>query len=94
MRELLEIEVVYASAERQVLKRLMVSEPCTIEQAILTSGILAIYPEIQLENCSVGVFSKIKKLNDLLHSGDRVEIYRPLQCDPKQLRRQKVKPKG
>ncbi|GKX52267.1 UPF0125 protein [Budvicia aquatica] len=81
------IEVVFALPERQYVKVLDVAEGCTVEQAIQASGILDIRKDIDLAVNKVGIFSRGAKLTDVLQDGDRVEIYRPLTADPKELRR-------
>ncbi|QBH97132.1 RnfH family protein [Limnobaculum zhutongyuii] len=81
------IEVVYALPDQQYVKHLTVEEGCSVEQAIIASGILDMRKEIDLKVNKVGIFSRGAKLNDSVHDGDRVEIYRPLIADPKELRR-------
>ncbi len=91
MAELLvEVEVVYARPEQQVLVALKMPETATVEQAIKSSGMLARFPEIDLNACKVGIFAKICALDQVLKQGDRVEIYRPLLHDPKDARRQRA----
>jgi len=91
MAELLvEVEVVYAKPEQQVLVALKMPETATVEQAIKESGMLARFPEIDLNACKVGIFAKICALDQVLKQGDRVEIYRPLLHDPKDARRQRA----
>lgn len=85
------IEVVYASISQQHLLKLMVDPNTTIEEAIHQSGILTLYPEINLTKNKVGIFSKQQPLNYILQEGDRIEIYRPLTIDPKEARRAKAK---
>lgn len=85
------IEVAYATPEQQRILKVDVPMNCTIETAIDRSGILEIFPEIDLSQQKVGVFSKIKKLTDTVKAGDRVEIYRGLMIDPKELRRKRAK---
>ena len=65
----------------------------TVKDAIERSGILKQFPEIDLEQQKVGVFGKVCKLDAVLADGDRVEIYRPIICDPKAVRR-RPKPDG
>lgn len=84
------IEVAYAKPDVQVLQPLEVNAPITIQQAIEQSGLLARFPEIDLSKNKVGIFSKLKKLNEPLRAGDRVEIYRELIADPKAVRKQKA----
>lgn len=87
---LVEVEVVYAKPEQQVLVALKMPETATVEQAIKSSGMLVRFPEIDLNACKVGIFAKICALDQVLEQGDRVEIYRPLLHDPKDARRQRA----
>jgi putative ubiquitin-RnfH superfamily antitoxin RatB of RatAB toxin-antitoxin module len=86
----LTVEVVYATPTQQKMIKLEVPIGSTIQEAIDESGILAIFPEIDLSRQKVGVFSHLKHLTDRLNDGDRVEIYRPLTIDPKEARRRRV----
>lgn len=88
MREALRVEVAYARADRQFVIPLEVTAGATLADAVAESGILAQCPEIDLEKNRVGVFGKLAKLDRVLRDGDRVEIYRPLIGDPKEIRRQ------
>jgi hypothetical protein len=82
----IEIEVVYAAAERQKPVRLTVSAGTRVEAAIRVSGLLAEFPEIDIAVNAVGVWGKVVSLEHALREHDRVEIYRPLKVDPKQAR--------
>ncbi|AHF74642.1 ratA [Candidatus Sodalis pierantonius str. SOPE] len=84
------VEVIYALPERQYLRQLVLQEGSTLEQAIRASGLLALRQDIDLDVNKVGIFSRPAKLEDELSDGDRVEIYRPLLIDPKELRRQRA----
>ncbi len=84
------VEVVYALPQKQYLQRVMLEEGATIEQAILASGLLALRDDIDLDKNKVGIYSRPAKLQDIVHDGDRVEIYRPLIADPKELRRKRA----
>ncbi|WPD77395.1 RnfH family protein [Dickeya fangzhongdai] len=84
------VKVVYALPERQYLRPLTLEEGSTVEQAIQASGLLALRPDIDLSVNKIGIFSRPAKLTDVLNDGDRVEIYRPLLADPKELRRQRA----
>jgi len=84
------VEVAYALAERQLILELDVASDATLEEVIRASGILDKFPEIDLGKNKVGVFGKPGKLGDTLHAGDRVEIYRPLIADPKEVRKQRA----
>lgn len=81
------VEVVYALPERQYLKMVRLAEGSSVLQAIEASGLLDLRREIDLEHNKVGIYSRPVKLNDVVSEGDRVEIYRPLIADPKELRR-------
>lgn len=84
------VEVVYALPERQYLRQVTLPAGATVEQAIQASGLLELRHDIDLASNKVGIFSRPAKLQDLLNEGDRVEIYRPLLADPKELRRQRA----
>ncbi|MBB1200588.1 RnfH family protein [Enterobacteriaceae bacterium 89] len=84
------VEVVYALPEKQYLQKVSLEEGATVEQAIVASGLLKLRTDIDLAKNKVGVWSRAVKLTDLLRDGDRVEIYRPLIADPKELRRQRA----
>jgi len=84
------VEVAYALPDRQVILVVDVMTDATLEDAIRDSGILEQFPDIDLTKNKVGVFGKLGKLGDALRAGDRVEIYRPLIADPKQVRRQRA----
>nr|WP_231135906.1 MULTISPECIES: RnfH family protein [Providencia] len=84
------IEVTYALPEKQFLLSVKVKEGATIEEAILASGILALRDDIDLKKNKIGIYSRPAKLTDLVQDGDRVEIYRPLIADPKELRRKRA----
>lgn len=84
------VEVVYALPEKQYLQRVMLDEGATVEAAIHASGILELRSDIDLTKNKVGIYSRPVKLADVVKEGDRVEIYRPLIADPKELRRQRA----
>ena len=74
------VEVAYALPEKQYLQRVTLQEGATVEEAIRASGLLGLRT----------IYSRPAKLSDSVHDGDRVEIYRPLIADPKELRRQRA----
>lgn len=84
------VEVAYALPEKQYLRRVTLEAGATVEQAINASGLLALRTDIDLAKNKVGVYSRPVKLTDALSDGDRVEVYRPLIADPKELRRQRA----
>ncbi|WP_069470112.1 RnfH family protein [Candidatus Marithrix sp. Canyon 246] len=84
----IDIEVAYAKPEEQMIISLKVASGCTAEEAIEKSDILSKFPEIELKK--IGIFSKPCSLKTQLRESDRVEIYRPLIADPKELRKQRA----
>lgn len=90
MPDEIRVEVVYALPEKQYLQRVTLSEGATVEEAINASGLLELRSDIDLAKNKVGIFSRPAKLADAVRDGDRVEIYRPLIADPKELRRKRA----
>lgn len=86
----LTVEVVYALPAQQTLLRVELAEGATVEDAIRASGVLEACPEIDLAQNKVGIFSKLVKLDETVRDRDRVEIYRPLIADPKEVRRKRA----
>jgi putative ubiquitin-RnfH superfamily antitoxin RatB of RatAB toxin-antitoxin module len=84
------VEVAYARPDEQIIIPLEIEAGATLEQAILRSGMLTRFPEIDLALNKVGVFGKLGKLDAVLRAGDRVEIYRALIADPKEVRKQRA----
>lgn len=84
------VEVAYALPEQQLIVELMVPEGTTAEQAVLQSGIIGKFPEIDLAQNKLGIFGKLIKADTVLRERDRVEVYRPLIADPKEVRRQRA----
>ncbi|MCU6664309.1 Persistence and stress-resistance antitoxin PasI [compost metagenome] len=84
------VEVAYALPEKQYLQRVKLEEGATVEEAIRASGLLTLRSDIDLTKNKVGIYSRPVKLTDTVNDGDRVEIYRPLIADPKELRRQRA----
>ena len=84
------VEVAYALANKQSLISLEVKEGTTLKEAIEASGILETYNQIDLSKQQVGIFSKFASLDTVLREKDRVEIYRPLVADPKEVRKDRA----
>lgn len=85
----MEVEVAYATPKRQLIVNVKLPRGATVAQAIHASGIREEFPQIEASP-PVGIFSRKVSLDYVLSAGDRVEIYRPLIADPKELRRQKA----
>jgi hypothetical protein len=90
MSQTVSVEVVYALPQQQTLLTVTLPEGATVEDAIRQSGILEKFPEIDLARNKVGIYSKLVKLDEKVRDKDRVEIYRPLIADPKEVRRKRA----
>lgn len=92
MDKLIVAEVVYALPERQKLLRLSVPEGSTVRDVALRSGLDALFPGLDLASCPLGIFGKAvaKPEERVIEEGERVEIYRPLLADPKEVRKQRA----
>jgi putative ubiquitin-RnfH superfamily antitoxin RatB of RatAB toxin-antitoxin module len=88
--ESINVEVAYALPEKQVIRAVNVDAGTTIGAAIVQSGIMMDFPELELEEAKVGIFGKAAAMTTVLSDGDRVEIYRPLIADPKEVRRKRA----
>ena len=82
------VEVVYALAERQAFVAVAVPVGATAGDAIKQSAIATQFPEQDLSACKLGIWGRLVDRDQLLEDGDRIEIYRPLNIDPREARRQ------
>ncbi len=87
---IINIEIIYGTADKQFLQSLTVATGTTVRQAISLSQIQDEFPDAELANTPVGIFGKIVPDNTILRAQDRIEIYRPLLIDPKEARRLRV----
>ena len=94
MNHKIKIQIAYALPNHYYLKAFTVDDGTMVQTAILQSGILTQFNDIDLRNNKVGIFSRPVKLTDLLKEGDRIEIYRPLLADPKEIRRKRAEEQG
>lgn len=85
----IDVEVVYAAIDRQVLLTVAVPAGTTVRAALLMSGVSEAFSGLDLADCPVGIFGKVvvDPDNRPVQAGDRIEIYRPLLADPKEVRR-------
>ena len=86
----IKVEVLYALPHVQTLLVVDIPQGATLEDAIKISGALEKHPEIDLSSNKVGIFGKLSKLDTVLCDRDRIEIYRPLIADPKEVRRKRA----
>ncbi|MDR0378459.1 MAG: RnfH family protein [Candidatus Accumulibacter sp.] len=90
MAESITVEVVYALKDRQELVTLALPAGVTAHEAVERSGLTEKFPEIDLVKNKLGVFAKLVKPDAALRDLDRVEIYRPLIADPKEVRKRRA----
>ncbi len=95
--ELIKVEVAFARPDKQKILEVLVPPGTTALQAAEQSGIVRHFPEIELEQATMGIFGQVlgtkglgKPAEHVLVEGDRVEIYRPLIADPKEVRRRRA----
>lgn len=84
------VEVVWALPQAQDSVELTLPPGTTLREAVERSGLLERHPEIRLEPGFLGIFGRTCGLDTPLEEGDRVELYRPLRVDPKELRRKRA----
>lgn len=90
MENEISIEVAYARSDTQLMLPMSVSRGTTAREAIQQSGLLEQFAEIDLESVAIGVFGERVDSAYILKAGDRVEIYRSLEIDPKQARKHRA----
>lgn len=90
MSEDILVEVVYALPLKQEIVPLKIRSGALVSEALAQSGILKDFPEIDLASAKVGIYGKQVKLDAVLRDKDRIEIYRPLIADPKEVRRKRA----
>ncbi len=88
--ETITVEVAYAKPQEQVIIPVELPAGGTLMQAVEQSRLAERFPEIDLEHLKAGIFGKLKKADQVLQAGDRVEVYRPLIADPKEVRKQRA----
>ncbi len=91
-KHMIQVEVAYAlsSEQDQVILNVEVPEGANIGHAILQSRINERFPEIEMQTVKVGIFGKLSELDTIISSGDRVEIYRPLLEEPRDIRKKRA----
>ena len=91
MTERLRIQVAYARPERQEVRSLELPAGTTARSAVRQAGLESVFPEIDPDNAPLGIYGRHVQDDQPLRSGDRVEIYRPLEIDPREARRQRAR---
>lgn len=90
MQDTIQVEVVYGLAEEQALLSVDVPDGSEVKEVILASNIIEQFPEIDLDKVKVGLFGKLTKMDQAVRARDRIEIYRPLIADPKEVRKRRA----
>lgn len=83
-----EVEVVFALPQKQSLLTVLVEGGETVAEVIAKSGLMETFPDHRLAELSLGVWGREVEENRIVRAGDRIEIYRPLELDPREARRQ------
>lgn len=84
------IEIAYATPERQVILEQQVAAGVTAREAVLQSDIDRYFDSVDKQKDDLGIFGKVVKDDYRLQPGDRIEIYRPLKADPKEVRKRRA----
>ncbi len=84
---MINVEVAYAMPDKQAIISLGVAEGTSALEAARQSGIAEKFEGIDLDDAKLGIFGKAVSPGQVLREGDRVEIYRPLIADPKEVRK-------
>ncbi|MDX9874316.1 MAG: RnfH family protein [Spongiibacteraceae bacterium] len=92
--EQITVEVAYALPDRHFLRAIRVPAGTTLQEAVVQSGVAQQFPELDLNDLRLGVFGKVAKRDQVVSDGDRIEIYRPLLADPKEVRRARAARQG
>jgi len=82
-----EVEIVFASPDRQLLKIVLVAAGDTVADVVANSGLCEDFPEFQIDGLALGIWGCEVERKQAVKDGDRIEIYRPLEMDPREARR-------
>lgn len=83
------VEVAFALPGVQVLEAVELDEGASVGDAIDGAGLSSRFPDEQIDALPVGIWGHVVERDHRLRDGDRVEIYRPLDMDPREARRQR-----
>ena len=78
----MQIGVAYSESGQQIWLNIEVPDDSTVTQAIEKSGILRMFPQIDLATQKIGIYGRLVKPDAAVRPGDRIEIYRAITCDP------------
>ena len=83
-----EVEIVFASPDRQLLETVLVTAGATVLDVVMKSGLCEAFPEYEIDDLAIGIWGREVQRDQVVKENDRIEIYRPLQLDPREARRQ------
>ena len=87
------VSVALALPGRQEVIALELAAGATVADALEAAALGARFPGEDLAALDVGVWGSRVARDARLREGDRVEVYRPLRADPKEMRRRRVRPR-
>ena len=93
MNKRIKVRIAYALPRRQFVEEIEFDRPVTVAGALKQSTVFAEFGDLHPDEISVGIFSRPVSMDAELADGDRVEIYRPLEVEPKEARRLRAKAK-
>jgi putative ubiquitin-RnfH superfamily antitoxin RatB of RatAB toxin-antitoxin module len=85
--EMIKVEVAYALPHKQAILAIELPVGATALEAAQQSGITGKFEGVDLDNATLGIFGQVVAPGQVLRDGDRVEVYRPLVADPKEVRK-------
>jgi hypothetical protein len=83
-----EVEIVFALPDRQLLETVSVIAGDTVLDVVTKSGLRGAFPEYEIDGFAIGIWGREVQRDRVVKENDRIEIYRPLQLDPREARRQ------
>ena len=86
----MQVEVVFALPDRQFLESVELADGATVDDAIERSGLARKFPDVDFDGRQAGIWGRPVSRSHVLCAGDRVELYRPLEMDPREARRLKA----
>ena len=88
----IQVDLAYATPEKQWVLPVKLKSGATAYDAVVESGIVDKVPGLNIETAAIGVFGKAERTprTRVLLDGERVEIYRPLIADPKEVRKKRA----
>ena len=83
-----EVEIAFALPDRQLLETVLVTAGETVLDVVTKSGLQEAFPDYEIDRLAVGIWGREVQRDQVVRENDRIEIYRPLEMDPREARRQ------